>query len=62
MTDTAVFHPQDDTPHTHQVLSCDGGKGALGHPKVFLEFNHGRAVCPYCGKVFAENAGTGAKA
>ena len=33
---------------THRV-SCDGGGGALGHPKVFLEIgSDGQVVCGYC--------------
>ena len=34
-------------------VSCDGGGGALGHPKVFLSLaNDGRVVCPYCERIF----------
>ena len=34
-------------------VSCDGGKGALGHPKVYLEMGqNGQVECPYCGKTF----------
>ncbi len=30
-------------------IACDGGGGALGHPKVFLEMGEGDFVeCPYC--------------
>ncbi|MGE4529297.1 MAG: zinc-finger domain-containing protein [Rhodospirillaceae bacterium] len=60
MTDTAST-PRD-TAHQHHAVSCDGGGGALGHPKVYLEFNDGRAVCPYCGKVFTANPKAGAAA
>lgn len=32
-------------------LNCDGGKGPLGHPRVFLTVNkEGFVDCPYCGK------------
>ena len=32
---------------------CDGGGGALGHPKVYLPFGKNSAVeCYYCGKRF----------
>ncbi|HCR85145.1 MAG TPA: zinc-finger domain-containing protein [Alphaproteobacteria bacterium] len=35
-------------------ISCDGGKGALGHPKVYLYIpkDKGSIVCPYCSKNF----------
>ena len=31
-------------------VACDGGTGALGHPKVYLEIAPGNTeiVCPYC--------------
>ena len=32
---------------------CDGGGGALGHPKVYLEMGkEKKIVCPYCSKLF----------
>lgn len=32
-------------------VACDGGEGALGHPRVWLTIPHdvGYVVCPYCG-------------
>ena len=34
-------------------VSCDGGGGTLGHPKVYLEMgNENEIVCPYCSKLF----------
>ncbi len=32
------------------TLSCDGGGGALGHPRVFLHMKKGEKQidCPYC--------------
>ena len=34
-------------------IACDGGGGALGHPKVFLSLaNGGRVECPYCDRMF----------
>jgi uncharacterized Zn-finger protein len=33
--------------------ACDGGGGALGHPKVYLEMGGEPKVdCPYCGRTF----------
>ncbi len=44
------------------TVACDGGGGALGHPKVYLNLDSGGAVdCPYCGRrfVLADGAGKG---
>lgn len=47
-----------DTPETKIVdsyrVSCDGGEGALGHPRVWLSLSHdtGTAECGYCDCVF----------
>ena len=31
-------------------VACDGGEGALGHPRVWLQIPHetGYVECPYC--------------
>jgi uncharacterized Zn-finger protein len=35
---------------------CDGGGGALGHPKVYLAIDPtGRVTCPYCGRLFVRD-------
>jgi uncharacterized Zn-finger protein len=35
------------------TVSCDGGNGALGHPRVFLHVGpEGSIDCPYCGRHF----------
>lgn len=42
------------------VNSCDGGGGALGHPKVYLTITQdkGNSVdCTYCGKRFVLKEG-----
>lgn len=46
-----------DAPETVYVtttkVSCDGGKGALGHPLVYLDLStNGEIDCPYCDKHF----------
>ena len=34
-------------------VSCDGGDGALGHPRVYLEMGEASEVeCPYCDRKF----------
>jgi uncharacterized Zn-finger protein len=47
-----VIHVAD-----HRVV-CDGGGGALGHPRVFLEMGEGTEVtCPYCDRLFVLDGG-----
>ena len=37
-------------------VSCDGGGGVLGHPKVYLEMgDEDQITCPYCSKLFKLN-------
>ncbi len=43
-----------DAPEKSEVetlkVHCDGGKGSLGHPRVFLTLGDKHEVeCPYCG-------------
>ena len=40
-------------------VACDGGGGALGHPKVYLEMgDEGFVECPYCDRRFVLKAET----
>ncbi|VDL59891.1 unnamed protein product [Hymenolepis diminuta] len=35
---------------TERIVSCDGGGGALGHPKVYINLDKpGAHTCGYCG-------------
>ena len=51
--------PETETVTTSRV-ACDGGEGALGHPRVWLtvDMAQGFVECPYCDKKFvlAEDA------
>jgi uncharacterized Zn-finger protein len=38
-------------------VSCDGGDGAYGHPKVYLRIADKQIVCPYCSRLFVLEAG-----
>ena len=38
---------------------CDGGDGALGHPRVFLHIEGHDVMCPYCSRLYVLNAGAG---
>lgn len=35
-------------------VACDGGEGALGHPRVYLTVDptKGYVQCPYCDKLY----------
>ena len=35
-------------------IACDGGGGALGHPRVFLHIDQdkGKITCPYCSRTY----------
>lgn len=50
----------EETIVVHRTsVACDGGHGALGHPRVFLKIGEsGEIVCPYCSRryVLAEDA------
>ncbi|WP_025812867.1 zinc-finger domain-containing protein [Komagataeibacter kakiaceti] len=54
-----VPHPRLGTIETivvdSRTLSCDGGLGALGHPRVFLRIAHHQTFCPYCSRLFVLN-------
>jgi uncharacterized Zn-finger protein len=39
-------------------IACDGGNGALGHPRVYLTIaKAGQIDCPYCGRRFVLKEG-----
>lgn len=51
----------ENTPETIIVdndadgISCDGGGGALGHPKVYYSFDgQDRVECGYCDRLFVK--------
>jgi uncharacterized Zn-finger protein len=51
-----------EAPETIEVedrtVACDGGGGALGHPRVFLKIApQGFVECPYCDRKFVLKAG-----
>ena len=53
LTPPEVVHVDD------RVVACDGGGGALGHPRVFLRIEDREVVCPYCSRLFVLNEGAG---
>ncbi|MGI9450252.1 MAG: zinc-finger domain-containing protein [Geminicoccaceae bacterium] len=43
----------EDVKVDSKTVSCDGGAGQLGHPRVFLAIDDTNQVtCPYCGQIF----------
>ncbi|MDG6094659.1 zinc-finger domain-containing protein [Acetobacter sp. AN02] len=58
-----LIQPENQTPrprlgHVETIivqsrkLACDGGLGALGHPKVWLKIGGEQTACPYCSRLF----------
>lgn len=44
-------------------VSCDGGGGALGHPKVWYSFDGQDSVeCGYCDRLFVKKRSAGSVA
>jgi len=52
-TPTEIIHVDDRT------VACDGGGGALGHPRVFLRIAETEVMCPYCSRLYILNEGAG---
>ncbi|HYP63878.1 MAG TPA: zinc-finger domain-containing protein [Acidocella sp.] len=48
---TEIVHVQTRT------VSCDGGVGTLGHPRVYLRITDHQVTCPYCSKIFVLEEG-----
>ncbi|MEM0923546.1 MAG: zinc-finger domain-containing protein [Pseudomonadota bacterium] len=53
-----------DAPETEEVtttrIACDGGEGALGHPRVYLTIGpEGWIDCPYCDKRYILKSSAG---
>jgi uncharacterized Zn-finger protein len=41
-----------------RVVACNGGGGALGHPRVYLNLGaDGKIECPYCSRLFLLRTG-----
>jgi len=40
-----------------RTIACDGGDGALGHPRVFLRIPDQQVMCPYCSRLYILNPG-----
>jgi uncharacterized Zn-finger protein len=40
-----------------RAVSCDGGEGVYGHPKVYLRIAGTEIMCPYCSRLFVLEPG-----
>ena len=53
-----VAQPLETLTVDEDRVACDGGGGALGHPKVYLNLApKGEVECPYCGRHYVKRAG-----
>jgi uncharacterized Zn-finger protein len=50
-TPTEIIHVKTN------AVSCDGGNGAYGHPKVYLRILDTQIMCPYCSRLFVLEPG-----
>jgi len=50
--------PVETIKTTTSAVSCDGGGGALGHPRIYLQIKPqvGHIDCPYCGRRYVLDA------
>ncbi len=48
----AIPTPTETIEVDDPVVACDGGGGALGHPRVFLRIEEQSVLCPYCSRLF----------
>ena len=62
---TLPSHPAPETQIVNRSrIACDGGEGALGHPRIWLSIpdETGWIDCPYCDKRYILEGSAAAKA
>jgi uncharacterized Zn-finger protein len=60
MDGTATSRTPTEILHVDEpVVACDGGDGALGHPRVFLRIEDHSVTCPYCSRLYVLKEGAG---
>jgi uncharacterized Zn-finger protein len=53
-----VAKPLEILTVSEDRVACDGGGGALGHPRVYLNLGpKGEVECPYCGRRYVKTLG-----
>ncbi len=56
--DTPEIIEPEVTEIDSETVACDGGDGALGHPRVWLNTGgKGSVDCPYCDRQFVMKPG-----
>ena len=43
-----------------RTVACDGGQGALGHPRVWLHIEGAQTFCPWCSRIYVLDAAAAA--
>jgi len=56
-TSTNLVQPTEIIHVNCRTVACDGGDGALGHPRVFLRIPDEQVMCPYCSRLYVLNPG-----
>lgn len=57
------MEPFEIIPVETTTVACDGGGGALGHPRVYLALGEeGEIECPYCSRRYVLKEGAHAAA
>jgi uncharacterized Zn-finger protein len=51
--------PEEKIAVESRSVPCDGGGGALGHPRVWLRIVNHEVTCPYCSRTFVLREGAG---
>ena len=43
--------------YSREKISCNGGEGDLGHPKIYLiiDSKQDTVICPYCGQKYKKS-------
>jgi uncharacterized Zn-finger protein len=59
MDATAGSAPTEIIEVDQTTVACDGGDGALGHPRVFLHIEERSVMCPYCSRLYVLKEGAG---
>jgi uncharacterized Zn-finger protein len=50
--------PPETIEIEEMTVACDGGGGALGHPRVYLTLVEGKVECGYCDRMYVLKPGT----
>jgi uncharacterized Zn-finger protein len=54
-----VAPPAETIYVDERTVACDGGDGAMGHPRVWMRIKERDILCPYCSRHYVLNEGAG---